>query len=641
MNVTRRNFITLASGAAALGLAACGGPQPKKEEEPADQGPKVDLKEFEALALDSSAWKYDKSNDCYYQLGLSYCLKPAAPAYESLAIFVPGAYFDAKENGSTYACTVKEDATVGGFTPKTAPVVMPVNSSRLSPQTSPTAYSYEGLGRYLKAGMVYVYAGFRGRSSGFESGSKDMYPGGAPWPVVDLKAAVRYLRYNASKLPFATERVLTFGFGMGGGVSAVMGAMGDSALYEPYLKSIGAATHDAQGSDLSDATFGSASWCPITSFDMADASYEWMMGQFSNDGTRADGTWTKLLSTDLANAYGNYINEMDLRDEDGNQLTLDSVEGAIMCGGGYYDQVMNTIEDSAASFLSGTSFPYTYTPSAAAEPIFPGDPNLSATATPDIEAAVDGSSDASAIDTTKQTGGESSASATPDPSKATGVSSVQSTVYDSLESYITTLNQDYRWITYNSRRETVSITGLWDFVSHCKAPTRAVGAFDMIDLSSNTNQLFGIENESTLHFDQTMGDLLDTRQDAYAQAQGFDASYVSKWKDDLAKADSLESTQGMRVAAMNPLYTLSGHYEGFGTAKVAPHWRINSGIFQKATSLTTELNLALALKHYDGVSDVAFEPVWNKGFELAEREGDAQDNLIAWVSSVCSGQTSS
>jgi acetyl esterase/lipase len=82
-----------------------------------------------------------------------------------------------------------------------------------------------------------------------------VFSGGAPWPVVDLKAAVRFLRYNAGVLPIDPARIFTFGFSMGGGVSSLMGTSGDSELYAPYLEAIGAVTHDAEGNAISDKTF--------------------------------------------------------------------------------------------------------------------------------------------------------------------------------------------------------------------------------------------------------------------------------------------------------------------------------------------------------------------------------------------------
>lgn len=621
MNVSRRNFLALAAAGTSAGLAGCA----RREQVPAaDQGdaqgeePQLDLRKYEKLKLDMGAWKYDKVHDCYYQLGLTYCLNPVSASYESLAIFVPGAYFDAEKSGESFACTVKKDASKGGFTPATAPIAMPINSAHLSAQASPAAYSYDGLARYLDAGLVYVYAGFRGRSGGFESNSREMYPGGAPWPVADLKAAVRYLRYNASQLPVDPSRIFVFGYGAGGGVSATLGTTGDSALYAKYLEAIGAASYDGNGTTLSDAICGSASWCPITSFDTANSSYEWMLGQRSQADSRAEGSWTRLLSQDLASSFGEYVNGMDLRDEDDNPLTLATIEDGSYADGSYYDYLMGTIRSSAADFLTHTSFPYTHTPAQMSDPCFPGDPNLVAET---IE-ATDAASEAQSADA-------------PGKPTASGVTSVQSTVYDSVESYLSTLNGDDRWISYSSSLGTARITSLADFVAHCKQPTRPVGAFDMLDRSSTTNQLFGVGDQSTLHFDATMGQLLKDRQDGYAAAEGFDAAYAKAWEEDLSKLDSLESSMEERLNAMNPLYVLSGRYGGFGSASVAPHWRISSGLFQTESALTGELNLALALRHYDSVQDVSYQTVWGRGFELAEREGDPQDNLVGWIVSCC------
>ena len=58
----------------------------------------------------------------------------------------------------------------------------------------------------------------------------------------------------------------------------------------------------------------------------------------------------------------------------------------------------------------------------------------------------------------------------------------------------------------------------------------------------------------------------------------------------------------------NPLYYLSGYYDGYQKSTVADYWRIRTGIAQSDTSLTTEVNLALALKNY-GV-DVDFATIW-------------------------------
>ena len=670
MNVSRRGFLSVAAGATVAGLAGCAAPwRQQREGSSAPAGsegsaaePEIDLREFAALELDMDAWSYDEQNGCWYQLGIPYCTKPATETYESLAIYVPGAYLEGKKHGRAYRCTVAADATVGSFTPATAPVVMPLNSASYEAQACPTSYSYNGLARYLAAGFVYVYAGFRGRSSTVEStSSSDMIAGGAPWALVDLKAAVRYLRYNKDLLPCDTDQIYTFGFGGGGGLSASLGSMGDAAAYDDYLASIGAATHDGvEGAGLSDAIAGSASWCPQTSIELGVAGYEWMMGQFAADGERADGTWTRLLSADLATAYGKQLNDLALVDADGNALTLDPAEDGSYVSGSYYDYILKLVEDSASAFLSGTSFPYTYTPALSGTPTFPGDPNLTEENAAESDAGVDaggesesgdgatsgatavdaGTTDAAAADAEADaSAADASASdATAAAAGVSGVTTVQSTVYDSIESYVATLNGGTRWLTYNRRQQTADVTDLWDFVRVCRPATRGVAAYDSHDRSTEANQLFGIGDESTLHFDAAISELVSQGRDRYAQGTGWDEAYVSDWAGDLAKTDSLDKDMATRCAMTDPLYYLSERYEGYGHAHVAPHWRINAGVFSSESPLTTEANLALALSNTDGVKDLAFNCVWGAGYGLAEQAGNATDNLIAWVTSCAAPQ---
>lgn len=653
MGFTRREFLALAGAGTLAGLAGCNKPAQQPTDAPGSDGqdPQVDLEEFKSLALDEGAWRYDEDNDVYYQLGLAYCKSPATKTYESLAVFVPGKYFSAEKNGDTYRCTVDEKAVVGGYTPSTAPILMPVNTGTLSPQTSPTAYSYDGLAPFVEAGCIYVYAGFRGRSAGYDtaSGKNELYPGGSPWPVVDLKAAVRYLRYNAGSLPCDASRVFVFGFAAGGGVSAVLGSSGDSALYTPYLESIGAATHDASGKTLSDAVFGSASWCPIASFDEANASYEWALGQYASEGTRAEGAWTRQLSQDLAGSYGEYVNEMDLRAEDDSQLTLDVTDGDAYSMGSYADAVLAAIDDSATWFVQNTAFPYAYTPQRLTEPSFPGDPNLAATRASEAaqtqassDAASAETADAGQPDTGATATGEAAESADASAASAstvsalpTGLTQVQSTIYDSAQNYFAALNDDYVWINYNRSRQSVSVSSLRAFSQHLRPAERPASPYDLPDRSSRVNQLFGIGEESTLHFDAVVAGLVKANADAYAALEGWDPKYEAAWEDDLEKTDSLDSSMSARVDMMNPLYWLSGHYEGYGQTGVAAHWRINEGLFDTDASPCCALNMALALRKYDGVADVAYTPVWGQGHVLAERSGSAVSNLVQWVNSCC------
>lgn len=138
------------------------------------------------------------------------------------------------------------------------------------------------------------------------------------------------------------------GMSGGGAQAAVIGASGDSSLYEEYLKEIGA----VEG--VSDAVTGAMCWCPITSLDSADMAYEWNMGNTRTDLSEEEQTISDLLTE----AYAGYINETGFTDEDGNILTLEQSEDGRYQAGTYYDYVKTVVEESLNHFLSDTTFPY-------------------------------------------------------------------------------------------------------------------------------------------------------------------------------------------------------------------------------------------------------------------------------------------
>ena len=123
MGCTRREFLALASVGTVAGVAACT-PQQDSPHSPSNvehDSEAADASKFKELAIDSSAWSYDEENDVYYQLGLAYCLEPETETYETLAIFVPGAYFTAEKNGETYTCQINDRSVVGNFTASRMP----------------------------------------------------------------------------------------------------------------------------------------------------------------------------------------------------------------------------------------------------------------------------------------------------------------------------------------------------------------------------------------------------------------------------------------------------------------------------------------------------------------------------------------
>ena len=261
-------------------------------------------RQLASLTLDSSGWSYDSTNNVYYQIGVTYCTNPVSTTYETLGIYVPGEYMTCTQGSSTYTCSINSSGTKGSYTAKNAPFVMPVNTSGYSAMKASTLYSYSTVSTFLEKGIIYIYAGCRGRYEGTEA--SDSYYAGAPWGVTDLKAAIRFLRYNSASIPGDLNRFYTFGHSGGGAQSCLMGVTGNSELFDDYLNDIGAAMEDADGNEIKDNIKGSQCRCPITNLDTADAAYEWNMGQYASTGTRASGTFTKALSDDLVEEYVDY-----------------------------------------------------------------------------------------------------------------------------------------------------------------------------------------------------------------------------------------------------------------------------------------------------------------------------------------------
>ena len=506
---------------------------------------------------------------------------PQASDYETLGIYVPGPYFTGKDNGNgTYTVTVNASGAVGSFTAATAPTVFPVNTPGYSAQKPPTEYSYDTIKAYMEAGFIYVLAGLRGKDSNSQT-----YSGNAPWGVADLKAAVRYRRYNSAAVPGDAAKVYVFGHSGGGAQSAVAGASGDSELFAPYLAVLGAATTDTSGKALSDAVAGAMCWCPITSLDSANAAYEWNMGQFASSGTRAEGTWTRAYSQDLAAAFPAYLNGLKLTDAQGKPLTLESSSQGTYLSGSYYDHLVSVIQKSLNDFLAATTFPYTpsSTEMAGMEP----------------------------------RGGDSQGSA-------------KSTTYKTVEEYIAFLNSSSQWVTYDASKKTATITGLQGFVTSQKNASKDVGAFDGVGRAQTENLVMG-SGENKQHFSSLSREVIAKGQSRYASLSGWNKDYgVAAYEKDLGAKDSVGTDMVTRVAMYDPLYYLTQDSKGRGTSTIAPAWRIRTGITQGDTASTVEVNLALALQQA-GAGNVDFATIWGQGHTMAELTGTGEENFIAWV----------
>lgn len=633
MACTRRSFLA-ASAAASLGavLSACGRPAPAPAPAAPDGGdaaPSVDVHAYDALAFDGSAWSHDEEHDVYYRLCVPYCLTPASSTVQRLSIFVPGAYFDAEAKGDTFSCAVAEGAKVGSFDSSNAPVVMPVDSASWRGQTPASTYSYEGLKPYMDAGCVYVLAGCRGRATGFESRGQvsgdGTVPGGLPWNVCDLKSAIRFLRYNAGLLPGGASGVFCLGVGAGASLVACLGASGDAPGFDPFLDAEGAARWDGGGATLSDAPSGCAIWNPVGPLASADGAYEWLYGRHVADGTRSPDRWTSALSRDLSGSFGRWVSGLGLTDSENAPLALDDTLDGEASDGSYLQAVLAELEGSAKRFFDATAFPATVVRGAAEQASFPGvQPSSTETAE---ELAEGAQQNAEAV---------ASAGLDVDLGAASTVEGVQaqpkSLPFETAKAYVASLNGDGDpWLSYSPSRGTVRVGSLGAYVRALAAPALACTAFDGVGCDTAENQLLGVPDTQTLHYSEMVYDLLNHRQWEYRSLAGWDPRYVGAWGQNLTVRDAQGLTPPERCSLCDALAYLAPGGEAFSAGTVAPAWRVNVGLAQSEAPFTAAMDLAWALRSYDGVSTADLTAVWEGGFGLCEESGDPVANALAWV----------
>jgi len=214
-------------------------------------------------------------------LHIPYVSRPLDTDYQSLSIFEP-IFIDGKAVDASSAPILFSNR-VGGY--------MPVDDSSTEDVGGRGGNLRESLA--LASGMVVVVPGCRGRVNQTEDG---VYIGKAPAALVDLKAAVRYLRHN---------------------ISAALAASGNSPLFEPYLKEIGAA-------EERDDFFAGGVFSPIMDIQHGDMAYEWEFGDtpISRTGELSD----RALSAELKALFAEYEKSLNLQGINGfGRLTADNL----------------------------------------------------------------------------------------------------------------------------------------------------------------------------------------------------------------------------------------------------------------------------------------------------------------------------
>jgi BD-FAE len=232
-----------------------------------------------------------------------YVANPVDAEFQSLNVKIP-IKTDGKDVDATNAPILFDInvpgylAYVAGIGPKSRPTGGPQGPAGMSrpPGDGPSPVVDPGL--VLAAGYVLVESGCRGRDNQATDGT---YYGKAPAAIVDLKSAVRYIRHNKVAFPGNPDWIISMGGSAGGALSALLGASGNSHLYDPYFEGLGSAEEQ-------DNIHASADFCPITDLEHADMAYEWEFGNTPINGALVN----QDLSRPLKNAFGEYLASLHL-----------------------------------------------------------------------------------------------------------------------------------------------------------------------------------------------------------------------------------------------------------------------------------------------------------------------------------------
>lgn len=261
--------------------------------------------------------------------GLPTVRQPAEPAYQALNLYVPEAYFKGEPVGRYTAATapIFLPNAVGGYMP--ARPGQP--DARSGPPATPgTTAPPTAMAVALSRGLVVAAPGARGRTL---RGPDGRWTGKAPAAIVDLKAAVRWLRHNAGRLPGNPERIVANGTSAGGALSALLGASGNGVDYEAELLAAGALPGR-------DDIFAVSAYCPITHLEQADGAYEWQfqgLAEYRNvaismldyqvqrrEAVARLSAEQLALAAEMREAFIAHVNRLGLPDPTGQPLRLDA-----------------------------------------------------------------------------------------------------------------------------------------------------------------------------------------------------------------------------------------------------------------------------------------------------------------------------
>lgn len=501
----------------------------------------------------------------YYMLDIVYCASPVDPTVQHMAIYAPEAYMQEADGAvvkSGEGTVTSSNGVV--YTAETAPIIYSNTSGGYSSSTVEDVNI-----AMLQEGYVQVSIGARGRETVDAEGK---YIGQLPLIMVDLKAGIRYLKSNNDVLPGNAERIVSYGYSSGGAVGVMLGASGNSPIYDSYLQEIGAA-------EATDDIFIVLGYCPITNLDSADAAYEWF---------QAGNQEYFLFNAMAVDMYGNDISD---------QITVGMGNfhpfGDNILGGAHEDELAAKLYDWYVSYIQGYGFDLG--DDGRTGDYFTGLVDIYSNGLTDWLTRYDELT-------------------TPDKEK-----------YPDAAAYVQHLYDDCgaeAWLSLAEDGVTATITDYDVFMNHFINRNKMCPSLDSYNKASNEGSAFVDENGTKKHFSALVRDMLNEMVEEYKDSDYFTADeydYIVRLAEAYSADVDDEATRLLQI--MSPVnYVVNDDAEWEST--LAPHWRFHIGSADGDHGLPAAWLMHNALTAYaaDRIEDSVVEISWEQKHSLAEIE---------------------
>ena len=483
---------------------------------------------------------------------------------QHIRIYAPENYLKKDADGNVILNT---DASVSSstgleYTAENAPVIYRNYSGGY---TSSTIKAVDP--DFIEEGYVLVNVQTRGKEITDLEGK---YIGQFPVLIADLKAGIRFLKYFDDVLPGDSESIVSTGHSSGGAVSAMLGASGDSAIFDPYLKEIGAY-------DASDVVYIAHASAPITNLSSADASYEWY--QKSNPKYF-------LFNAMAFDMYGNKLENFPVGPM--NKYNL----GSNILGGAHEDELSELLYDWFVDYVQDM----------------------------DLDLGDDGRSGEfydGFVEIYEKSLEEYIARY-----NEVGNTSKFATAQDYLD------NLGSGWFTYDSNTGKVEISDLDTLVQNHIARKKMCPSLDSYNYKSNENDAFKDADGNVAHFSNTVAEMLRTLVKMYEEdpsqldGSGENGEFTEKDFEYLKALADVYSEEAVNehdvymLEVMSPINYVIGK-EGF-EATSAPHWRLRVGSEDGDHGAPAAWLIYEALQKYHPEVDSEIGVAWGFGHEWAE-----------------------